>query len=510
MSTAAATTTAYDELVSLAREAALLGGTAGLLGWDQEVHMPRGGIAYRGRQLAQLARMRHELVTSERMAELLAVCGEEASLTGDPEGPVAVNIRELARDHERAVRLPTSLVEEEATLASEGQHTWAEARAASDFQRFRPVLERIVDLLRRKAECYGWAEGGEPWDALAEDYEPGCTAAGVAEVFTPLRSRLSAFVQELLEQGTPPSNAFNETPLPVDRQQAFVRAVTEAIGFDFGRGRLDVSTHPFCSGSHPGDVRLTTRFHEANVNDALGSTMHEAGHGIYEQGLDAAHWGTPMGNSVSLGIHESQSRMWENQVGRSAAFWRWCHPRLAEHFGDAVGHLSFDEVYGAVNIVRPDFIRVEADEATYNLHIMIRFELERAMLSGRLAVADLPEAWNAAYRDLLGIAVPDDARGCLQDIHWSMGAMGYFPTYTLGNLYAAQLFEAAGRDLGDLDAMFARGEFEPLRRWLNEHVHAHGRRHSAARLCEVATGMPLSPEPLMRHLEGKLRPIYRL
>jgi len=508
MSTAAPPATAYDELVRLSREATLLGGTAGLLGWDQEVLMPAGGIAFRGRQLAQLARLRHEIMTSPRMADLLAACEDDPAITGEPRSSSAVNVRELRRDHDRATRLPGSLVEEEAQLASEAQHTWAEARASRDFTRFRPVLQRVVELLRRKAECYGWAEGGEIWDALAEDYEPGCTAAEVEAVFTPLRERLSALVRDLMDRGTPPSARFNELILSVEDQKRFVRFVSESIGFDYDRGRLDVSTHPFCSGSHPGDVRLTTRFHQSNVNDALGSTMHEAGHGIYEQGLSMDDWGTPMGSSVSLGIHESQSRMWENQVGRSRAFWEWLHPRLGDFFGDRTAGLSLEDVFGAANVVKPDFIRVEADEATYNLHIMIRFELERLLLRGDLDVADLPDAWNARYRDLLGIEVPNDAKGCLQDIHWSMCAMGYFPTYTLGNLHAAQLLEAAARDLGDLDAMFARGEFEPLRRWLNRNVHAHGRRFRAAELCEEVTGEPLSPEPLMRHLEGKLRPLY--
>ncbi len=508
MSTAAPAATAYDELVRLSREASLLGGTAGLLGWDQEVLMPAGGIAYRGRQLAQLARLRHEIMTSRRMSDLLAACEDDPAITGEPRSAAAVNVRELRRDHDRAARLPAALVEEEARLASESQHTWSEARGRADFAHFRPVLERVVDLLRRKADCYGWAEAGEVWDALAEDYEPGCTAAEVEAVFTPLRDRLAALVRDLMDRGTPPATEFNALVLPVADQKRFVRFVSESIGFDYDRGRLDVSTHPFCSGSHPGDVRLTTRFHDANVNDALGSTMHEAGHGIYEQGLPMDHWGTPMGSSVSLGIHESQSRLWENQVGRSRAFWEWLHPRLGEFFGDRTRGLALDDVFGAANVVRPDFIRVEADEATYNLHIMIRFELERQLLRGDLDVADLPEAWNARYRELLGIEVPDDAKGCLQDIHWSMCAMGYFPTYTLGNLHAAQLFEAAGRELGDLDAMFRRGEFEPLRRWLNRTVHAHGRRFRAAELCEEVTGEPLSAEPLMRHLESKLRPLY--
>jgi carboxypeptidase Taq len=255
-------------------------------------------------------------------------------------------------------------------------------------------------------------------------------------------------------------------------------------------------------------VRLTTRFHDSNVNDALGSTMHECGHGIYEQGLLAEHIGTPMGDSVSLGIHESQSRMWENQVGRSKEFWRWCFPKLREYFGSAVDGLTLEQAYGGANIVRPDFIRVEADEATYNMHIMIRFEIERSVMNGSLAVADIPEAWNARYREYLGIEVPDAARGCLQDVHWSMAAMGYFPTYTLGNLYCAQFFEQACKDLPGLQEGFEAGDFTPLRSWLNEKIHAQGQRYRAAELCQLVTGAPLSADPLLRHLESKLRPLY--
>lgn len=502
------TTTAYDELTRISREAGLLQGTGAILSWDQEVFMPPQGVAYRAQQLSQLARMHHETFTDPRVGDLLAACEEDAALNSDPRSVAAVNVREIRHDYDRQTRLPASLVAEEAELASLGQHSWAEARKNSDFSQFAPMLGRIVELLRRKAECYGWPEGGEPWDALAEDYEPGCTAADVERVFVPLRDRLQALIHEITGSSRKPSNAFNERPLAIAEQQRFVQFVAKAIGFDFSRGRLDVSTHPFCSGTHGNDVRLTTRFHEMNVNDALGSTMHEAGHGIYEQGLLVEHVGTPMGTAVSLGIHESQSRMWENQVGRSVAFWRWCYPKLGEYFGKGTDGLSFDDVYGAVNIVKPDFIRVEADEATYNMHIMVRFEIERAIMRGDIDVADIPAIWNERYKDYLGLDVPNDAKGCLQDIHWSMVAMGYFPTYTLGNLYSAQLFEAALDAIPDLYAQFERGEFTALRTWLNTNVHAHGRRYRAADLCEHVTGKPLSADPLLRHLEGKLRPIY--
>lgn len=501
---------AYRDLKRRAKEAHLLGSSASLLSWDREVMMPEGGIEFRSDQISLLARMYHEMMTATEVGDLIAACEQDEALVSDPLSPEAVNVREWRRRYDRQTKLPSSLVEEEAALASRGQHAWAEARKKDDFKHFQPFLEKGLDLLKRKAECYGWADGGEPWDALAEDYEPGCTAAQVAEVFAPLREELKGLLDQLMGSATQPSNAFNELTLPKDQQKQFVEFVAGAIGFDFNCGRLDVSTHPFCSGTHPGDVRLTTRFHENNVNDALGSTMHEAGHGIYEQGLLAEHAGTPMGHSTSLGIHESQSRMWENQVGRSRAFWNWLYPKLNEYFGSAAKTLSLDEVYAGANIVRSDFIRVEADEATYNMHIMVRFELERAMMNGDLSIADLPEAWNARYKEYLNLDVPDDRRGCLQDIHWSMLSVGYFPTYTLGNLYSAQFYEAALEAVPDLESQFEQGQFGALKRWLNENIHAHGQRYLAADLCEHVTGKPLSAEPLLRHLRSKLLPIYGL
>jgi carboxypeptidase Taq len=508
--TATATGTSYDQLCARSRQAQLVGGAMGLLGWDQEVLMPKAGIAYRSRQLSELARVHHELLTDPRIGDWLGECEADAALTSDPISESAVNLRELRRSYDRKTKLPPELVAEEAELASLAQHEWTHARRESDFARFKPWLEKVIALMRRKADCYGWLEGGEPWDALAEDYEPGCNARQVESVFSPLRDRLAALLSDLMGSSTRPSNAFNEIELPIEQQEQYVRFVADAIGFDFDRGRLDRSTHPFCSGTHCNDIRMTTRYHSSNVNDALGSTMHESGHGIYEQGLLEAHIGLPMGDAVSLGIHESQSRLWENQVGRSRAFWTWCTPKLAEFFGSAVKALSEDEIYGAVNIVKPDYIRVEADEATYNMHIMVRFEMERALMNGQISAADVPGLWNEKYKQYLDLDVPDDRRGCLQDIHWSMCAMGYFPTYTLGNLYCAQFFEKAMEDMPDLHEQFAQGRFEALKLWLNEHIHAHGQRYRAADLCEQVTGKPLSADPLLRHLESKLRPLYGL
>jgi len=498
----------YEELISLVRDSSTLASSAAILSWDQETMMPPKGVEHRSRQMAQLAKLSHELGTAPRIGELLEACESDSKLMKDPSSVAAANVREIRHDYDRKTKLPTELVEEEAKLASIGQHLWAEARKESNFPKFRPHLEKIVDLLRRKAECYGWAKGGEAWDALAEDYEPGCTAKYVQGVFTPLRQRLQTLLNDLMASKKKPSNAFNELKLPIEQQKKFVQFVAEQIGFDFQRGRLDISTHPFCGGSHCNDVRITTRYRETDVNDALGSVMHECGHGIYEQGLLEEHIGTPMGNSVSLGIHESQSRMWENQVGRSRPFWKWLHPRLKDFFGPAVKGLSLDDVYGGANIVRPDFIRVEADEATYNMHIMIRFEIERAIIAGDLAVKDIPGVWNKKYKEYLGLTVPDDRRGCLQDVHWSMTAMGYFPTYTLGNLYCAQFFEKALQDIPSLPQQFEKGQFSALKQWLNTNIHAHGRRYRPAELCQRVTGKPLSADPLLRHLEGKLRPIY--
>ncbi len=499
-------TSAYDSLVTSSREAGLIGSINGLLGWDQETFMPPGGSEYRARQLALLARLGHERLASPETGELIAVCESEMDKTED--SVEAANVRAWRHDHDRAVLLPASLVEEIASVASTAQHEWAEARKASDFERFLPWLEKTVDLSRRKAECYGWEDDQEPWDALAEDYEPGCTAKQVAEVFGPLRDRLRSLLEDVMGGPTKPSGRLDEIELPGEAQMAFVREIAGEIGFDFSRGRLDRSTHPFCGGSHCDDVRMTTRFHNAMLCDALGSTMHEAGHGMYEQGLLFEHIGTPCGNSVSLAIHESQSRLWENQVGRSESFWTWAAPRLAKHFGSAVDGIDARLAYESANRVSPGFIRVEADEATYNMHVMIRFELERMLMTGELAPADLPEAWNERYREYLGVEVPDDRRGCLQDIHWSMGAIGYFPTYTLGTLYSAQFFEAACRDISGLQEGFAEGRFTTLLEWLRENIHRHGRRYSAAQLCERVTGRPLSADPLMSYLEGKFRPLH--
>ena len=507
--TTTATRTAYAELCEVARETATLSSTEYLLAWDQETYMPEGAAEARASQRALIAGLVHDRKTSERMGELIAACEQDAELTADP--TTAADIREFRRDYDLATKLPVELVRELAEVGSRAQNIWRKAREQSDFSVFRPILERLVGLVRQKAECYGAPEGGELYDALLNEYEPGARAADIESIFTPLAERLSALVANLADNGTPPDTSCLDLKIDASRQHAFGLFILDAIGFDLNAGRLDTTTHPFCEGLAPGDTRLTTRYRDERFTDALYGTMHEAGHGIYEQGLPKARcFGQPLGEAISLGIHESQSRMWENSVGRSRAFWTWALPHAKEKLGPAIAPYSADDLYRAVNTAQPSFIRVEADEATYNLHIMLRFDIERAIIRGDVAVKDIPGLWNETFKRYLGLGVPDDRRGCLQDVHWSFGAIGYFPTYCLGNLYAAQLWETINEQIPDLNDQIACGEFAPLRTWLNQNIHAQGRRYRAGELCERLTGKPLSADPLLRHLEGKLKPIYGL
>ncbi len=500
---------AYAELCGLAREWSVLGATGALLNWDQETYMPNGAGAFRAEQQAMMAKLVHQRRTSPRVGDLIAACEADASLTSDKDSPTAANVREFRRDYDLAVKLPDELVEELARVTSQAQEAWKGARARSDFSMFAPWLERVLLLTRRKAECYGPPAGGELYDALLNEYEPGATAKQIEAIFTPLRARLSALIARIADKGTPPSEAPLAIKATAEKQHQFGQFILKAIGFDLDRGRLDVTTHPFCSGMAPGDTRLTTRYRDERFTDALYGTLHEAGHGLYEQGLPKGEeFGQPISDAVSLGIHESQSRMWENFVGRSAAFWRWAMPFAKLMFAPELDRFTAADMFRAVNTAKPSLIRVEADEATYNLHLMARFEIERGLISGQLRIADLPREWNAKYKSYLGIDVPDDRRGCLQDVHWSFGLIGYFPTYTLGNLYAAQMWEAIGRAMPDIPQRIERGEFRPLLDWLRENIHQHGRRYRAADLCRRSTGAELSADPLIRHLESRLIPNY--
>jgi carboxypeptidase Taq len=510
MGAASSAADAYAELIRREKEAALLGSCASLLDWDHQTYMPPKGAAHRAEQLGLLAALVHRQATAPEIGECLAAV-EGSDLVLDPAAPAAsaaVNVREIRRSYDRAVRLPEALVRELAEVTAMAHDVWAEARRASDFARFRPWLEKIVGLKRQEAEALGYTTG--PFDALLEDYEPGETTARLIPIFQELRDALVPLVAAIQETGRRPDPSSLTREYPVGAQERFGRMVATAFGFDFAAGRLDVTTHPFCSGIGPGDTRLTTRYNPGDFGDAFFSIAHETGHGLYDQGLDPAHYGTPMGSAVSLGIHESQSRLWENFVARSRSFWEFAFPAAQAAFPQALAGVGLNAFHWAINEVRPSFIRVDADEATYNLHILLRFELERALLAGELAVADLPAAWNERFAQLLGLTPPDDAQGCLQDVHWSSGGFGYFPTYMLGNLYAAQFFAQARRELGDLDAAFRRGEFAPLHAWLAAKIYRQGQRYRAPDLAIAVTGRPLSAKPLLDHLRTKFGELYQL
>jgi carboxypeptidase Taq len=498
---------AYAELNRRVRDASVLGSCAGVLGWDERTYMPRAGSVHRGEQMALLARLGHEMLTDRRIGELLAAV-EGSSLVADPASDAGANVREIRRLHDRQVKLPKELVEELARVTTQAQGAWQEARQHSDFARFRPWLEKIVALKSQEAAAVGYT--GAPYDALLDEYEPGATVAEITRLFADLAVGLVPLVANIVASGNRPDRDILRREFPVDRQEVFGQAAAAAIGFDFEGGRLDTTTHPFCSGIGPGDCRITTRYNPRFFNEAFFGILHESGHGLYEQGLDPAHAGTPLGSATSLGIHESQSRLWENQVGRSRPFWEHFFPRARQTFPAALRDVSLDAWLFAVNDVQPSFIRVEADEATYNLHIILRFELEQALLNGDLAPADVPDAWSQKFQKLLGLTPPNDARGCLQDIHWSFGGLGYFPTYTLGNLYAAQLMEHARRDLPGLDDDFRRGDFGPLKGWLADNIYRHGQRFRAGELCRRITGRSLDHRPFLSYLRAKYEPLYGL
>lgn len=496
---------AYEKLLSLIKEVYLLNSCMALLDWDEKTYIPKGGVEHRGNQLAFLAGTRHEKFTSPEIGNLLKQL-EESPLFGKPDSFEVANIREIKHAYDKLVKVPKALVEELTRVTTIAHGVWAEARQKSDFSLFLPYLEKIIKLKREQAEAVGYEK--DPYDALLDDFEPGATIEKVARVFADFRQELVELVKAIADSGKRPDASILVRDFPVDRQERFGKEVARAIGYDFEKGRLDITVHPFCTGIGPGDVRITTRYNPKHFGQAFFGILHEAGHGIYEQGLDPGRYGTPGGDSVSLGIHESQSRMWENLVGRSRSFWKHFFPKAQTIYPEALGDIKFEDFYFAINEVVPSFIRVEADEVTYNLHILVRFEIEQAFFSGDLLPKDVPSAWNEKFKSYFGLLPPDDAKGCLQDVHWSMGYIGYFPTYSLGNLYSTQFFNQAKKELGNLDEQFARGEFTNLKEWLKGKIHRQGQRYRAEKLVEVVTGKPLSHRHLMDYLKTKYGQLY--
>jgi carboxypeptidase Taq len=493
---------AYDSLVARSREIAVHSSTAALLSWDQETYMPTKAGAHRAEQMSLLAGLMHRLGTSAEVGDWIKACEDSLPASADAEETAqrAANVREWRREYDRATKLPARLVEEYAKTTSLSREAWAAARRESNFASFAPWLEKILALTREQAECWGYTTCA--YDALLEGYEPDARAADLAPVFVDLQRQLTPLLPRLRKVTAAADPKKLEGDYPVTLQEAFNREIAAAIGFDFEAGRIDTTTHPFCTELGPRDCRLTTRYDVTDFTSSLTGTMHEAGHGLYTQGLDPARFGTPMGSAVSLGIHESQSRLWENQVGRSRAFWEKWYPRARALF-PSLEALPLDEFWLLINRVKSSHIRVEADEATYNLHIVLRFELEQKLVAGELAVADLPAAWNARFEEIFQLAVPDDARGCLQDVHWCLGLIGYFPTYTLGNLNAAQLYAAARQQDATIDAGIAAGDYAPLLGWMRDKVHRHGKRYSPTELMQRATGEPTRATHFLDYLKSK-------
>jgi carboxypeptidase Taq len=470
--------------------------TEGLLLWDMQVFMPPGGAPTRAAQLATLEEIVHARVVDDRFGELFEELEPYAADLPEDSDDASL-IRVARRDWERARRVPTELAVEFAKVSAESYDAWVAARADSDFASFEPWLERIVDLRRRYIECY--APYDDAYDVLLEDYEPGMKTSEIREIFSVLAPQLRALVAE---HATDEEYTFMKGPFPIASQDALSRELCEAFGATWDQFRLDTTVHPFEITFGLGDVRLTSRYAEDDLL-ALFTAMHECGHGLYEWGVSRTLERTPLCAGVSATLHESQSRLWENVVGRSLPFWRWFYPRVQETFPAALGSVPLEDFHRAVNRVRRTFIRVDADETSYGLHVILRFELEQELLTGRLAVKDLPDAWNARFEELMGIAVPNDAVGVLQDAHWSGGGFGYFPTYLLGTVLSVQIWEKANEAIPTLNEQIERGEFAGLHEWLRETIYALGRKLTPAETIRRAVGGPISPEPYLAYLREK-------
>jgi carboxypeptidase Taq len=486
---------AYLQLCARSREVYLLRSVAGVLSWDFETYLPSKAVPYRADQLSYLEAKAHTLLTEPCVGDWLKAAEQFGFDPGSEEG---ANIREWRRSYDRATKIPVALVEEFEKTRTIAREAWVQARAASKFSLFQPNLEKLVELTRQKADLWGYRES--PYDALIDDYEPGITAGQVRPVLDELRVALVDLLSQIPDQSVPEN--FLDGHYPIDGQQAFSKEIAAAFGYDFSAGRIDTTMHPFATTLGPHDQRITTRYNVRRFEVSLYGVMHETGHALYEQGLPPDRVGLPSGDAVSLGIHESQSRLWENHVGRTPQFWHLWHATACKYLPD-LARYSPASLADCVQRVAPSFIRVEADEVTYDLHILLRFEMELALVEGRLKVKDLPEAWNARFHELFGLIVPDDARGVLQDIHWSLGSLGYFPTYTLGNLNAAQLMFAAEQIIPGLPDQLAQGNYAPLLRWLRETIHQHGRRYLPAELMRKATGEPTQARYRIEYLRSK-------
>ncbi|NDJ78031.1 MAG: carboxypeptidase M32 [Chloroflexi bacterium] len=479
-----------------------------VLGWDQQTMMPPGGASARAEQLATLSKLAHQMFVADETGKLLQDAAAETA-DADYDSDAAAMVRVVQHDFDLATRVPTDLVEELARTTSHAHEIWAKAREAADFAAFAPTLEKIIDLKRQEAEALGYED--RIYDALLDQYEPNMKTADVERLFNELREELVPFVAQIFDNLDAVDTAPIKQNFDTEKQKAFGLKVIEQLGYDMKRGRQDPAVHPFTTSFSINDVRITTRYQEDWLPASLFGSIHEAGHAFYELGSDQSLEGTWLAGGTSLGVHESQSRMWENIVGRSRGFWKVFYPDLQAHYPQQLGSVSLEAFYKAINMVYRSLVRVEADEVTYNLHIMLRFELENDLLEGKVAVKDLRDAWNDKMQSYLGITPPDDGKnGVLQDVHWSSGLMGYFPTYSLGNFLSVQYWDKALQDVPSIPAEIEKGNFEPLMTWLVENIHVYGRKYWPAELTERVTGEAIQVRSFMRYLKDKYTDVYGL
>lgn len=491
----------YDTLKKLSLNIKRLKGILSIIQWDQETYMPKGAAASRSDQIETLSGIIHREETSKKFGAALAKLIDIKTgdfLNKELKSDQKTALREWRRDYIHAIALPDAFVEEFAKLTSESMYIWQEAKMKNDFNLFLPYLEKIIEMSRKKAELLGYKD--HPYDALLDQFEPDMTTKEVSSLFGELRASLTDLLKRI-EKKKPVEDSFLWGNFSKAKQMSFNEIIMDALCYDRNRGRLDLAEHPFSSASHPTDSRITTRIHLPYLMSNIRSVLHEVGHALYEMGLPLEQFGTPLGESTSLGIHESQSRWWETRVGLGKPFWKKYFPKLKEYFKGKLDKITLDKFILGINKVQPSIIRVEADEVTYSLHVIVRFEIEKALIEGSLKCKDIPEAWNAKMQELLGIKPKNDSEGCLQDVHWSMGAFGYFPTYTLGNLYMAQFFEAFEKEHPDWESRMNDLSF--MKEWLNTNIHCHGRRYSGRELVKRVTGKKFSAAPFVAYLEKK-------
>jgi len=491
----------YASYKDIVQKAADIYNASAVLGWDQEVYMPPKSAEFRSRQLATLASKAHELLTSDTYAALL----QKLSAATDLDDTQTANVRLSLEDYEKNKKLSPAFVEELSKQSSESFNCWVDARKKNDFSIFADSLTKMIALKRQQADLYGYT--AHPYDALMDDYEKGATVAMLDPIFEGIKKDLPLLLDKI-KAAPQVDDSFLKQHFAKQPQWDFSIEIITAMGFDFEAGRQDYSEHPFTTSFSPTDVRITTRVDEQNYEYMLWSSIHEGGHGLYEQGLPEEQYGLPLGQPASLSIHESQSRFWENCIGRSEDFWQHFYPRLRNVFKSKLNNIPLPAFYKAINKVQPSFIRTEADEVTYHFHVLIRYEIEKALIEGSLDPKDLQHVWNEKYQQYLGVTPPDDKRGVLQDVHWSHGSFGYFPTYSLGSFYAAQFLAQARKDIVNFETDIHNGAFSQLLHWLREHIHKYGRRYTSEELCKMVTGKPLDVNIFMGYINKKYADVY--